>query len=81
MQFDEVFKRSNIIDRQMRVKFDPFDYLKAKLGPVVNLGCLVFHGGYLKSKLKLLALIFKKYVDRNFVQGTKEYTDSYIYIY
>ena len=57
MQFDEVFKRSNVIDRQMRVKFDPFGYLKAKLGPVVNLGYLMVYSGYLKGKLGSLPLI------------------------
>ena len=38
MQFRKVFKMSNVIDRQVRVKFDNFSYLKGKLGPVVNLG-------------------------------------------
>ena len=51
MQFHEVFKRSNVIDHQVRVKFDHFDYLKGILGSVVNLGCPVVHSGYLKGKL------------------------------
>ena len=51
MQFLEVFKRSKVIDHQVMVKFDHFDNLKGKLGPVVNLGCPVMYGGYLKGKL------------------------------
>ena len=58
MQFSEVFKRlSNVIDHQMSVKFDHFDYLKGKLGFVVNLGCLVIHNSYLEGKLSQLPLI------------------------
>ena len=52
MQFHEVFKRSNVIDRQVRVKLNYFSYLKDKLGLVVNLRCPVVHGGYLKGKLE-----------------------------
>ena len=52
MQFREVFKWSDIIDRRLRVKFDHFGYLKGKLGPVVNLGCLVVNDDYLKGKLR-----------------------------
>ena len=51
MQFHEVFKWSNVIDRQVRIKLDHFGYLKGKLGPVVNLGCQVVHDNYLKGKL------------------------------
>ena len=51
MQFREVFKQSNAIDRQVRVKFDHFGYLRGKLGSIVNLGSLVHHDGYLKGKL------------------------------
>ena len=54
MKFLEVFKRSNIIDRQVRVKFDHFGYLKGKLGFVVTLGCSMVHGGFLKVKLEQL---------------------------
>ena len=57
MQFREVFKRSNVIDRHVRVKFDHFGYLKGKLEYVVNLGCIVIHGGYLKGKLESLPFL------------------------
>ena len=40
------------------LKFDHFSYLKVKLGPVVNLGYQVVHGGYLKGKLGSLPLFF-----------------------
>ena len=60
MQFCEVFWPSNVIDRQVRVKFDHFSYFKVKLESVVNLGCPVLHGGYLKGKLESLPLYQKK---------------------
>ena len=51
MQFHEVFKRSNVIDRQVRVKLDHFGYFKGKIVPVVSLGCSLVQGGYLKGKI------------------------------
>ena len=50
--FCEVFKRSNVIDRQVKVKLEHFGYLKGKLGPVVTLGCPVGHSGYLNDKIE-----------------------------
>ena len=41
MQFREVFKWSNVVDCQVQVKLNHFDYLKGKLELVVNIRCLV----------------------------------------
>ena len=61
MQFSENFKQSNVIDYQVRVKLDHFGYLKGKSGSVVNLGCPVVHGDYLKGKLESLPHIKPSY--------------------
>ena len=53
MQFRKVL---NVIDLQVRVKFDHFGYLKGILGSIVNLRCPVVHGIYLKGKLGLLPI-------------------------
>ena len=53
MQFHEVFKRSNVINCQVRVKFDHFNYFKDKLGPVVNLRCPMIHGGCFEMFISL----------------------------
>ena len=60
MQLFEVFKRSKVINHQVRVKLDHFDYFKGKIVPGVSLGCSLVQDGNLKGKIGLLSFFILK---------------------